>query len=427
MRRFDQKEETSRLRDSPGGDTNERLVIGHPARIHGVEQLHPFAAADPALYLASIIHDQNQQSRVAFGAGAFTNSRSTALQPSTSSMRNYCDDLNQMFSYINLRAGQEFPSPLGGRSECVDPRFSYPSNYMNAGAMGQQGRSPDAFYPPPPHLADATASYLNYSFPGPSSFLGNGNGNGNAFRGLPTHPDLNPMRNAQVEFSQNRTSPTTSYCSSSSMPLNFNFVEVTRNPRYSMPTEFDDNLRNLKDQIYEMAKDRKFTQFLQTKLDPSSLEDVGIIFDELFNHLSELMVDPYACRVLQKLFEVCNEEQRMKIVLLITQDPRKLSEISMDASGTKTLQKLIISLGTKEQVETMKLALEPFCLKYMKNAHGYHVISQCLKSFRKEYKQFIFQTAEIHCVELAKDQSGCVILQDCLRNVDYFDEFVRLE
>ena len=45
-----------------------------------------------------------------------------------------------------------------------------------------------------------------------------------------------------------------------------------------------------------------------------TIQDFQIIFNELINHVVELMTNPFGNYPMQKLLEVCSEEQRTKNV-----------------------------------------------------------------------------------------------------------------
>ncbi|XP_039040079.1 uncharacterized protein LOC120178221 [Hibiscus syriacus] len=76
--------------------------------------------------------------------------------------------------------------------------------------------------------------------------------------------------------------------------------------------------------IYLIAKDQHGCRFLQRVFDEGSQLDVRIIFKEIIDHVVELMMNPFGNYLMQKLLEVCNEEQRMQILLMVTEEPGQL-------------------------------------------------------------------------------------------------------
>lgn len=78
---------------------------------------------------------------------------------------------------------------------------------------------------------------------------------------------------------------------------------------------------NYRGRIVELAKDQHYSQVLQETMMVISgaEEEVSCIFLELIDHVIDLMLDTYGTYVIQKLVEICNEQQRTQIILKATQ------------------------------------------------------------------------------------------------------------
>ena len=85
--------------------------------------------------------------------------------------------------------------------------------------------------------------------------------------------------------------------------------------------------------IYLIAKDQHGCRFLQRMFEEGTPEDVQVIFNEIIDHVVELMMNPFGNYLMQKLLDVCNEEQRMQILLIITEEPGQLVRISLNTHG----------------------------------------------------------------------------------------------
>jgi hypothetical protein len=85
--------------------------------------------------------------------------------------------------------------------------------------------------------------------------------------------------------------------------------------------------------IYLMAKDQHGCRFLQRTFSEGTPQDVEKIFLEIIDHIVELMTDPFGNYLVQKLLEVCNEDQRMQILRTITRKAGELVRISCDMHG----------------------------------------------------------------------------------------------
>ncbi|XP_047970336.1 putative pumilio homolog 8, chloroplastic [Salvia hispanica] len=182
---------------------------------------------------------------------------------------------------------------------------------------------------------------------------------------------------------------------------------------FNRPMKFS-SLAEAQGYIYHIAKDQQGCRFLQRMFDDGNSLDVQIIFNEIIDHAVELMMNPFGNYLMQKLLEVCNEEQRMHILLRVTEEPGKLVRISLNTHGTRVVQKLIETLKTKQQIALVISALESGFLALIKDLNGNHVIQRCLQSFPAEDSKFIFVAAAKYCVDIATHQHGCCVLQRCI-------------
>ncbi|KAG0481284.1 hypothetical protein HPP92_012142 [Vanilla planifolia] len=177
--------------------------------------------------------------------------------------------------------------------------------------------------------------------------------------------------------------------------------------------------------ICSMAKDQDGCRFLQTKFTEGCREDIDKIFSEIICEIVELMLDPFGNYLLQKLLDVCNEEQMMLILKVITGQNGELVRISCDKHGTRVVQKVIEALKTPEQISMVVSSLEPGIVFLMKNNNGNHVAQRCLQYLSK-YCEFLMEAAISNCFELATDAQGCCVLQKCLTHSEEGDQKQRL-
>ncbi|CAI9765363.1 unnamed protein product [Fraxinus pennsylvanica] len=166
--------------------------------------------------------------------------------------------------------------------------------------------------------------------------------------------------------------------------------------------------------IYHIAKDQHGCRFLQRIFDEGTPRDVQIIFSEIVDHAAELMTNPFGNYLMQKLLDVCNEEQSTQILLRVTEVPGDLVRISLNTHGTRVVQKLIETLKTRQQISLVISALEPGFLVLIKDLNGNHVVQRCLQCFTNDDSKFIFVAAAKYCVDIATHQHGCCVLQRCI-------------
>ncbi|ONK74037.1 uncharacterized protein A4U43_C03F2140 [Asparagus officinalis] len=150
-------------------------------------------------------------------------------------------------------------------------------------------------------------------------------------------------------------------------------------------------------------------------------QDVDRIFNGIIGHVADLMMNPFGNYLVQKLLDVCTEEQRMKIVLKLTQDPSEIIRVSLNTHGTRAVQKLIETLKTQQQIRLVVSALKPvgFSAAVL---FTHYVRKYCLMDIHLcpsdlctlQFKQFIFDAAAKYCVDIATHRHGCCVLQRCI-------------
>ncbi|CAL9048607.1 unnamed protein product [Musa banksii] len=180
----------------------------------------------------------------------------------------------------------------------------------------------------------------------------------------------------------------------------------------TFPLKYD-NLMGFKGRTYYIAKDQHGCRSLQRKLDEGK-HQVDMIFDGVIEHVVELMMDPFGNYLMQKLLEVCSEEQLMQILFVLKEDPTNLVRISLNIHGTRSVQKLIETLKTRQQIALVISAMQHGILDLIKDLNGSHVLQRCLESFKPEDNKFIFDAAAKHCVDIATHRHGCCVLQKCI-------------
>ncbi|KAG2274996.1 hypothetical protein Bca52824_057551 [Brassica carinata] len=145
------------------------------------------------------------------------------------------------------------------------------------------------------------------------------------------------------------------------------------------PPKYYNSLADTRSKIYYMVKDQHGCRFLQRKFAEGDGNDIEMIFNEIIDYMSELMVDPFANYLVQKLLEVCNDDQRMQIVCSIARKPGFLIKISCDMHGTRVVQKIVETVKRQEEISIFISALRHGIVTLMKNVNGNHVVQRCLQ------------------------------------------------
>jgi len=174
-----------------------------------------------------------------------------------------------------------------------------------------------------------------------------------------------------------------------------------------------DDPSSLKGHIYDLCKDQQGCRNLQRMLEDDDPYITNMIFDEVLDHIVKLMSDPFGNYLCQKLFDYCTDEQRLKIVKIISND---LVNISINMHGTRAAQKLIDLLKNNEEIKIVCNALSNHVVQLIQDLNGNHVIQRCLNKLPPKSTQFIYDavTQEGNIIAVATHRHGCCVLQRCI-------------
>uniref|UniRef100_A0A2N9J1H0 PUM-HD domain-containing protein n=1 Tax=Fagus sylvatica TaxID=28930 RepID=A0A2N9J1H0_FAGSY len=173
----------------------------------------------------------------------------------------------------------------------------------------------------------------------------------------------------------------------------------------NIPPRLHDSLsswtvNDLRGKIMYLARDQEWSRYLLWRMELCTDEEKDVFFKELIDDVDKLMQHPFGNHVVQKLVEICNEQQRTQILELVTKTESQLVLMCLNSIGP----------GTR--------ALS-------KNLNGQHVIQHCLARFSDEDnrlactlsigEQYLLNEVANNCFEIATDRSGCCVLQECVR------------
>jgi len=193
-------------------------------------------------------------------------------------------------------------------------------------------------------------------------------------------------------------------------------VTTTLSPRATENQQTTDcytSFDQLIGKVYLVSRDQQGCRFLQKKLEEEDPQTVEIIFEEVYDHITELMTDPFGNYLCQKLLEHCNDHQRLSIVETVSPD---LVSISKNMHGTRAVQKMIECLSSPAQVQLIVKVLSGSVVELIQDLNGNHVIQRCLNRLTPKDNQFIYDavTSGSNCVQVATHRHGCCVLQRCI-------------
>jgi hypothetical protein len=168
----------------------------------------------------------------------------------------------------------------------------------------------------------------------------------------------------------------------------------------------------------------KFTQRecrrLQMRLEGSSGEQFNLIFDYIIGNFSEYSQDQFGNYLCQKLYEMCSNNQKSKLLLQIESE---IFAISENIYGTRVMQKIIILSNELTLKRYLAKTLQPHAVKMSMSQNSCHVIHKCLVSWEKEEIEFLFECIKDNCRQICINRWGCCLYQRCM---DYMNSHNKL-
>ncbi|XP_076920085.1 pumilio homolog 12-like [Bidens hawaiensis] len=171
--------------------------------------------------------------------------------------------------------------------------------------------------------------------------------------------------------------------------------------------------KRLRGRIYTMAKDQNGFRILQAMFENPTLDEVEFVLSEVVGVVSDLMKDQFGNYLVQKLVALCNDDQKMQLILSLVKD---IILVCMNPHGTRSVQKLLENLQDTNQVKLVIKALHRGATMLAVDPNGHHVIQFCLVNFPTEVNMPILTEIANECYKIATDRSGCCVLQACVEH-----------
>ncbi|MCD7453993.1 hypothetical protein HAX54_023136 [Datura stramonium] len=172
----------------------------------------------------------------------------------------------------------------------------------------------------------------------------------------------------------------------------------------------------LRGKVVALAKDQHGSKMLQAKLEKGNNEEIETVLREMIDYVGDLMKNQSGSYVIQKLFVVCNEEQRTVIIQAITRNTHQFIGICFSQHGARAMQKLLDNLSTPQQRSLILSAITPVAVALANDQSGQHVIQFCVKTFSIEYTRHLLNEIANNCFAIATQKSGCCVLQSCVES-----------
>ena len=177
----------------------------------------------------------------------------------------------------------------------------------------------------------------------------------------------------------------------------------------------DKSFKYYLDNFKIIAKDQGGSRYLQNIINNYSSKEINSFFEPLFRNILNLINDPFANYLIQKLMPHFSQEQLMQILQVISPE---FYEISCNGHGTRVLQQLIELIQIKELKALFYKLIKPIVCELLKDLNGTYIVQKFVNLNLKDYGIHINSIIIDNSVELCSNKHGCCVIQKYLETRD---------
>ena len=166
-------------------------------------------------------------------------------------------------------------------------------------------------------------------------------------------------------------------------------------------------------QYIMMARDKHGSRMLQGKLEQGNTQERAFILNSLLPHLNELVYDPSANFVVQKMCEYLKPDQQ-RVMLEFFLDQR--DAVIEHPNGCRVLQKFI-EYTDKETIDRLFLAVKGNLVKLCFNQNGNHIVQRFVENLPNRVSEIV-GIIQPYVVDLVVDNCGCRVVQKLFDRFD---------
>eukprot|EP01084_Bolivina_argentea_P159516 277803_1 len=159
----------------------------------------------------------------------------------------------------------------------------------------------------------------------------------------------------------------------------------------------------------DLVKTSSGCQFVQQKL--SDKQYFAFFFTELKCHVAELMVSIFGHYAIETLFHHCDDHQRL---ILVANLSKHISQVACDRQGSCSIQAMMETLSTAEQIKCLVDALNKQIKKIILDHCGHSVILRFLQRYDYPYSKFIHKALMQHTFDVATNYYGSRVVKACV-------------
>ena len=196
----------------------------------------------------------------------------------------------------------------------------------------------------------------------------------------------------------------------SSAPPGLAQVNLGPNPLLNLTVEA------VRGNVMRLVKCHAGSRFVQQKLDARDAAFFALFYEEMADHVPELMVDNFAHFAIEKLIAACSDEQCLALLQRLAP---AIAVVACQKHGSFSVQALVDSLTTPAQVHTLVEAMKPDIMRILTHASGHFVVLRMLQRFPYQSTRFIDDAIVANVGVVATDHHGLRVVKAllCVRRV----------
>ncbi|WOG86214.1 hypothetical protein DCAR_0205415 [Daucus carota subsp. sativus] len=167
-------------------------------------------------------------------------------------------------------------------------------------------------------------------------------------------------------------------------------------------------------EIVSTAMTREGSLCLQNLLLEGNQEIKTTILEGVLDHIHQLLMHQYGHHMIDKLVESCGDFEMQKILEKLASEPDLLVRAACCKEGSSSIQKLIKHLKKSPHSWLLTSALAPKVVDLATNKTARHVFRECLNLLGSQANKGLYEEAIKNFDLLARDEVGCLALNDCI-------------
>ena len=174
------------------------------------------------------------------------------------------------------------------------------------------------------------------------------------------------------------------------------------------------NLDNLIEtgKLIDFVKNNIQSRVFQNYLSECGEMEIETIIFNVREHLVELIMHEYGNYMVQKLFTVCNVQQRLDILQTIMPS---LGDLIRNKQGTHTIQSFISQFTHHEEYSLVVVHLGPEYYDLCRNNNATHFAQKVLKTFPLQYTLAYFSYTVENLLAFALDKNAMCVIKHMIR------------